>query len=114
MVTSASRFVRERNIAIILVVAVIILTVLEPRFLTLDNLNAISRQIVPVGFIALGQFFVITSANIDLSLGYASTLWAIVLGVLWGIGYGSAGGLAVVFIGSIRFGAASGTLVAKL
>ena len=114
MVTSASRFVRERNIAIILVVAVIILTVLEPRFLTLDNLNAISRQIVPVGFIALGQFFVITSANIDLSLGYASTLWAIVLGVLWGIGYGIAVGLAVVFIGSILFGAASGTLVAKL
>jgi ribose/xylose/arabinose/galactoside ABC-type transport system permease subunit len=111
---TVGRFVREKNIAVILVAAVIILAILEPRFLSIENLSAISRQVVPVGFIALGQFFVITSANIDLSLGYASTLWAIVLGVLWGVGYGIWVGLLVVFVGSIIFGAASGTLVAKL
>lgn len=112
--SSVSRFVREKNIAVILIVAAVLLWILEPRFLTVDNLNAISRQIVPVGFIALGQFFVITSANIDLSLGYASTLWAIVLGVTWGVGYPIWVALAVVIVGSILFGGTSGTLVAKL
>ena len=111
---SVSRFIREKNIAVILIVAAILLAIAEPRFLSVDNLNAISRQIVPVGFIALGQFFVITSANIDLSLGYASTLWAIVLGVIWGLGYPIWLALVVVVIGSILFGATSGTLVAKL
>ena len=70
--SSATQLAREKNIAIVLVVAVIILAILEPRFLSAENLSAISRQIVPVGLIALGQFFVITSANIDLSLGYAT------------------------------------------
>ena len=114
MAATASRFVREKNIAVILIVAAIVLTILEPRFLSLDNLNAISRQIVPVGLIALGQFFVITSANIDLSLGYASTLWAIVLGVMYGLEFGIVAGLIVVIVGSTLFGATTGTLVAKL
>ena len=32
-------------------------------------MSAISRQIVPIGLIALGQYFVVVSGNIDLSVG---------------------------------------------
>lgn len=114
MSSSAIQLMREKNIAIVLVVAAIILALLEPRFLTVDNFSAITRQIVPVGLIALGQFFVIVSANIDLSLGYQAVLWAIVLGVVFGTTDSIALALVVVVIGSLAFGIANGALVAKL
>lgn len=110
----AGRVFREKNIIFVTVLISIALYLIEPRFLAGDNLSAISRQIVPLGLLALGQFFVVVSANIDLSLGMGSVLWAIVLGVFFGQTGGVVLGLVAVVVFSILLGALNGTLVAKL
>ncbi len=48
---------------------VIVLSVLEPRFLTGRNLFNVMRQISFIGILAVGMTFVILTAGIDLSVG---------------------------------------------
>lgn len=92
----------------------LIFFLVSPRFLSLDNISAISRQIVPTGLIALGQFFVVVSGNIDLSMGMASVFFSIVLGVFFGLTGGVAVGIAAVVVLSLAIGFFNGALVAKL
>lgn len=108
------RIVRENNIIFVTLAMCIIFYLISPRFLSLDNMSAISRQIVPIGFIALGQFFVVVSGNIDLSMGMGSVLFAIVLGVFFGMTGGVGVGIVAVIVGSLAMGFFNGVLVAKL
>lgn len=107
------RFVRENNIIFVTIAMCIVFYLISPRFLSLDNMSAISRQIVPIGLIALGQFFVVVSGNIDLSMGMGSVLFAIVLGVFFGITGGVAVGICMVIVCSLAMGFFNGVLVAK-
>ena len=108
------RFVRENNIIFVTIAMCIVFYLISPRFLSLDNMSAISRQIVPIGLIALGQFFVVVSGNIDLSMGMGSVLFAIVLGVFFGMTGGVAVGICMVVVCSLAMGFFNGALVAKL
>lgn len=105
---------REQNIVFVTIACGIIFYLINPRFLSIENLSAISRQIVPLGLIALGQFFVVVSANIDLSMGMASVLFSIVLGVFFGYTGGVEAGIAAVIVGSLLLGFFNGLFVAKL
>lgn len=109
-----ARLLRERNIIFVTLACCVIFYLISPRFLSLDNMSAISRQIVPIGLLALGQFFVIVSGNIDLSMGMGSVLFAIVLGVFFGLTGGVGVGLVAVLIASLAMGFFNGVLVAKL
>lgn len=109
-----ARTLQERNIVVVTLACCIIFYLLSPRFLSLDNMSAISRQIVPIGLIVLGQFFVIVSGNIDLSLGMASVLFAVLLGVCFGLTGGVGVGLLAVVVASLAMGFVNGALVAKL
>ncbi|MGB5557686.1 MAG: ABC transporter permease [Paracoccaceae bacterium] len=109
-----TRILQERNIVVVTLLCCVIFYILSPRFLSLDNMSAISRQIVPIGLIALGQFFVIVSGNIDLSLGMASVLFAVLLGVCFGLTGGVGIGLVVVVTASLAMGFLNGVLIAKL
>ena len=108
------RVIRENNIIFVTVALCIIFYLVSPRFLSLDNMSAISRQIVPIGLIALGQFFVVVSGNIDLSMGMGSVLFAIVLGVFFGMTGGVEAGIVAVIIASLALGFFNGVLVTKL
>ncbi|MCW1950750.1 MAG: ABC transporter permease [Octadecabacter sp.] len=92
----------------------VVFFMISPRFISLDNMSAISRQIVPIGLIALGQYFVVVSGNIDLSMGMGSVLFAIVLGVFFGMTGGVAVGIVAVIVFSLALGFFNGVLVAKL
>ncbi|MEV8467514.1 ABC transporter permease [Fluviibacterium sp. DFM31] len=105
---------REKNIIFVTLGLCLVFYLISPRFLSLDNMSAISRQIVPIGLIALGQFFVVVSGNIDLSMGMGSVLFAIVLGVFFGITGGVGVGIVAVIVASLALGYFNGTLVAKL
>lgn len=109
-----TKLIQERNIVVVTLVCCVVFYWISPRFLSLDNMSAISRQIVPIGLIALGQFFVIVSGNIDLSLGMASVLFAVLLGVIFGLTGGVGLGLVVVVAASLAMGFMNGVLVAKL
>lgn len=108
------RVIRENNIIFVTIALCIVFYLVSPRFLSIDNMSAISRQIVPIGLIALGQFFVVVSGNIDLSMGMGSVLFAIVLGVFFGMTGGVEAGIVAVIIGSLALGFFNGVLVAKM
>lgn len=112
--TDLGRLFRENNIIFVVVACCIIFTMISERFMSIDNMSAISRQIVPLGLIALGQFFVVVSGNIDLSMGMASVLFSIVLGVFFGLTGGVVAGIAAVIAFSLLLGFFNGYLVAKL
>lgn len=112
--TDLGRLLREKNIIFVTLACCLVFYLVSPRFLSLDNMSAISRQIVPVGLIALGQFFVVVSGNIDLSMGMGSVLFAIVLGVFFGATGGVEVGILAVIVFSLALGFFNGVLVAKL
>ncbi len=107
------KIIRENNIIFVTLGLCLVFFVISPRFLSFENMSAISRQIVPIGLIALGQFFVIVSGNIDLSMGMGSVLFAILLGVCFGITGGVGIGIVAVLAASIALGLFNGTFVAK-
>lgn len=109
-----SQLFKEKNIIFVIIIFSFVFYLISPRFLSFDNMSAISRQIVPIGFIALGQFFVVVSGDIDLSMGTSSVLFSIILGVCFGLTGGVEIGIVAVLISSIFVGLFNGYLVAKL
>lgn len=70
MPSLSSRFNRGRfGLVIALVIAVAVLAVLSPRFLSSANLLNVVRQISINGILAVGVTFVLLTAGVDLSLG---------------------------------------------
>lgn len=108
------KLLREKNIIFVTLALCLVFYLISPRFVSIDNMSAISRQIVPIGLIALGQFFVVVSGNIDLSMGMGSVLFAILLGVCFGLTGGVGVGIAAVIVASLALGFFNGVLVAKL
>jgi ribose/xylose/arabinose/galactoside ABC-type transport system permease subunit len=83
-------FLRAAILEVILVALCAVLAVAAPRFLTVDNLLNVLRNVSMQGLIALGMTMVIIAGEIDLSVGsmvaFAGCLTASVTGALSGIG----------------------------
>lgn len=65
-----------------LVVLCVVLTILTPNFLTVDNLLNVARQISITGIVAVGMTIVIVTSGIDLSVGSVLALSACAAGLL--------------------------------
>ena len=112
---------------VFLLVLVVVLSILEPRFLTDRNLLNVMRQISFIGILAVGMTFVILTAGIDLSVGAILAFTGIVCasvakgsrGLLQG-GVTDPGGIQVLYaalaaIGlGLLIGLLQGTLIGKL
>ena len=66
------------GILVALVVLVVLLAIATPNFLTAYNMTVVARQASFVGLVALGQTLVLLVGGIDLSVGAAAGLSAIV------------------------------------
>jgi hypothetical protein len=64
----ASR-VREAGIAVALALLVIVVAVIEPRFIKPNNLEEILLSVSILAIVAVGQTLVVLTRNIDLSVG---------------------------------------------
>ena len=84
---------------------------IQPRFFSLSNVENLSRQIVPLSILSVGQAVAIISGGLDLSLSSVLSLSG-VAGVLLmaPLGVGG-GGIAMLFVGAIC-GFASGAIIA--
>src|SRR5437868_10196419 len=91
---------------IVLLLAVVVFSLANPRFLQPSNLSLILQQVAIVGALAVGQTLVILTAGIDLSVGAVMILVTMVIGTLaaalglpgWlalliGLGVGAAAGM---------------------
>jgi len=75
-------FVARAGIIGILVVSVLVLSVLSPHFLTVNNLTNILLQVAITTIIGVGMTFVILTGGIDLSVGAIVALAIVVMAVV--------------------------------
>lgn len=112
---------------VVLVVAVVVFTALNPRFASPASLSLVLQQVAVVGALAVGQTLVVLTAGIDLSVGAVAVLAgvvpaqlalsgglpgpaAVVLGVAVGTSAGLVNGLLVTRLGLPPFIVTLGTL----
>ena len=74
----AGNFLKDNPIYVAIALLVIVTSIVEPKFLTLDNFDNIVRQFGVLIFAALGMTFVIMAGFIDLSIGGIISLVAVV------------------------------------
>lgn len=80
-----ARFSPQRFVVPILLVLVLAVGALvNERFLTLGNLRNFTEQLAALGFVSIGQAFVIVGGGIDLSVGAVASLAAVLLAGLPG------------------------------
>ncbi len=101
--------------AIVLVVAIIVFGIINPRFLAPANLSLITQQVAVIGTLGVAQTLVILTAGIDLSVGAAMVLSSVVMGNA-AAGLGIPGPLALVIglVAGILTGVINGLLVTRL
>ena len=75
---AAGNFLKDNPIYLAIALLVIVTTVAEPKFLTLNNFDNIVRQFGVLVFAALGMTFVIMAGFLDLSIGGIISLVAVV------------------------------------
>lgn len=59
----------EFSLLMVLIVGVILVTLRNPRFLSLSNIQTLGRDIALIGLLGVGESFVILLGGIDLSVG---------------------------------------------
>jgi fructose transport system permease protein len=101
--------------AVVLVIAIVIFGVINPRFLFPANLSLITQQVAVVGTLALAQTLIILTAGIDLSVGAAMIFASMVVAQTAAVN-GVPGVLALVIglIVGLAAGALNGFLVTRL
>jgi rhamnose transport system permease protein len=73
----------ETFLAILLVLALVVLSFQSDKFFTVANLLNQGRLMTEVGLIAIAMTFIIATGGIDLSVGSILGMTAILLGVFW-------------------------------
>jgi len=102
-------FVKVGVLPFFLLVALVVFTILSPKFLTGQNLINVARQSVYLVLVSLGQMLVLISGGFDLSVGTAIALTSVVsaLGMVWCAGiFPEAIWLAILLGAFMGFGAA--------
>lgn len=86
----ASEMLRDRSASLValIVITAILMSLISPYFLTVDNLLAMTQFGAVVGLLALGQTLVILSGGgaIDISVGSMLSLCGVSMGLLVGAG----------------------------
>ncbi len=105
---------KDLGIFVLLVVLCIVVTILNPRFLSGDNLQNTARLIGIYGIFSIGVGFVIITGGIDLSIGSMTALLGVLLSYLL-VDYNVPGVLAVpiVLIAAIGLGLLHGVLITR-
>ncbi len=95
------RFLRENGTFFALVAIIIIITMLDPAFLTPRNLSNLTRQVTMIGIIAIGMTVVILIGGIDLSVGSVVAMAAVgtTLLINYGLPVWAASLIGLVFFG---------------
>ncbi|TRY18339.1 ABC transporter permease [Tessaracoccus rhinocerotis] len=105
-------FVNEWMILFLFLALFAICAITIDRFLELGNLMNIARQISFLAIVALGQFFVILTAELDLSIGSSIGLQSVLLaGFVANSGFSVWAALALVLVTAVVIGVVNGLLV---
>lgn len=105
----------QLGVLLSLVLLCIVMSLLSPRFLTLDNLMNVASQAAVSAIISIGMFLAILTAGIDLSVGSVLALSTMVMGIAsdhWGLNPWSS--MALCLLTGAGLGFVNGALLTKL
>jgi ribose transport system permease protein len=103
---------RESAIFLALVLIMIVIGIVAPRFVSGSNLYLVSRQIALVAIVAFGELFVILTGGIDLSVGSIMALAGMATAWAFGVGVPVPAAVAFGLLVGLAMGAVNGALVA--
>jgi rhamnose transport system permease protein len=98
--------VRESGILAVLIVFVAVTTVIEPRFLSQQNIHFVLINTTVFALLSVGETMVVVSRNVDLSVGSVVGLSAFLSARLFSQVHGMP--IAVVFLAGLGIGLACG------
>jgi rhamnose transport system permease protein len=102
-------------LATILLIEICIFAKIGDNFFTLDNFFTVCRYMVPLGLLALAMTPIILTGGIDLSVGSALGLCAVVFGKLWqNYNFSPASASAIAVLVGVAGGALNGLLITRL
>lgn len=105
---------KDYSIVFVLILFVIVMQVLQPKFLTPANICSVLLSSTGAGIVAIGAMFVLISGGLDFSAGYGVALCGVVGGVI----FEQTGSPVMLLVGCILCGAAigliNGLIVTKL
>ena len=112
--SSFKKFFGANFVYIVLIVLVTAFAFIDPRFFTLENFLIIGRQAAIVAVIAFGMTFVITTGQIDLSVGSIVGLVVMISTLSLQAGLGPVVSSIMGLLVGIAFGLFNGIITAKL
>lgn len=107
-------FYNKYGTIIVLLILMLIVTAINPKFIYVDNLLNVFRQVSINGLIALGMTFVILTAGIDLSVGAILGLSGILLGLFIASGVPDFVAIPAVLLIGAMLGMFNGLLISRL
>ncbi|MBO1002015.1 ABC transporter permease [Pseudogracilibacillus auburnensis] len=99
---------------VVLLVLVLIVTSINPKFMTMYNILNVFRQVSINGLIAFGMTFVILTAGIDLSVGAILGLTGMILGLMIASGTPDFIAIVAVLLMGALLGLFNGVLISKI
>lgn len=99
------------SISLVFLILFVLFSVATDAFFTSENLVNVARQIAPTVIVAMAMTFVITTGQIDLSVGSLLGLSAAVLGI-WAVSGNAFVALALTLVLGLGLGLVNGALVA--
>lgn len=96
-----------------LILLVLVFSLLNSRFFSLGNLDAILQASAILILLAVGQTFVMATGGIDLSIASMMTLGAVALGLVYGTGAGIVVAILAGIAAASLAGVINGLLIAK-
>jgi len=109
------RFTRvaESNLIIILMVLIVVLWVMNDKFLSFANVTNLLRQTAIIGVLAIGMTFVILSGGIDLSVGSVLAFSSILASQLMVAGFPVWAAIIIALVAGAIIGALMGIIIHK-
>ncbi|MBI9105466.1 MAG: ABC transporter permease [Spirochaetales bacterium] len=103
----------ERNLVIILVLLIAVLSIASHRFLSYNNIMNLLRQTSIIGVMAIGMTFVILSGGIDLSVGSVLAFSSVLSAMMMKAGLPIPLAIALALLAGTVLGVLMGILIHK-
>ncbi|MDA8424571.1 MAG: ABC transporter permease [Treponema sp.] len=105
---------KEFSVFVALLVLSIIVSLMSPYFLTVENIFNVLRQFSIIGILAVGEALIIITGGIDLSVGSLVGLSGILTGLFAGAGIPTLPLFFLVIIAGCLLGSVNGLLVTRI